>query len=138
MGVDYSFGYTHATYNSLKLSENNAEVNLAGKRQIFTPDVTSMLAAQYSFETGRKKNTQLFVRGEWKYLGSQYFDEANTIEQNPYSIFNTRVGINLKKFSIIFWGKNLADKKYILYAYDFGAVHLGDPETYGVTVSLKF
>ncbi|MEO6839045.1 MAG: TonB-dependent receptor [Ginsengibacter sp.] len=136
--VDYSFGYTNVKYNSLKLSENNAEVNLAGKRQIFTPDVTSMLAAQYSFEIGHKKNTQLFVRGEWKYLGNQYFDQANTIEQNPYSIFNTRCGINLKKFSIILWGKNLADKKYILYAYDFGAVHLGDPETYGATVSVKF
>ncbi len=136
--VDYGFGYTNAKYNSLKLSENSAEVNLAGKRQIFTPDVTSMLALQYSFEIGNKKSTQLFVRGEWRYLGNQYFDLANTIEQKPYSIFNTRFGINLKQFSIIFWGKNLADKKYILYAYDFGAVHLGDPETYGATVSVKF
>ena len=39
---------------------------------------------------------------------------------------------------IILWEKNLIDKKYILYAYDFGAVHLGDPETYGATVSVKF
>ena len=135
--VDYSFGYTHATYNKLKLSENNSDVDLAGKRQIFTPDVTSMIAAQYNIEIGNKKNTQLFVRGEWKYLGSQYFDLANTIEQNPYSLFNTRFGINLKNLSIIFWGRNLGDKKYILYAYDFGAVHLGDPKTYGVTVSVK-
>lgn len=138
LDVDYSFGYTHATYNSLKLSENNAEVNLAGKRQIFTPDVTSMLALQYSIEIGKRKNTQLFAGGEWKYLGKQYFDLANTIQQNPYSIFNTRFGVNLKKLSIIFWGRNLADKKYILYAYDFGAVHLGDPKTYGATVAVKF
>jgi len=138
LDVDYSFGYTHATYNSLKISENNAEVNLSGKRQIFTPDVTSMLALQYSIEIGKRKNTQLFAGGQWMYLGKQYFDLANTIQQNPYSIFNARFGVNLKKFSIILWGRNLADKKYILYAYDFGAVHLGDPKTYGATVAVKF
>ena len=138
LDVDYSFGYTHATYNSLKLSENNAEVNLAGKRQIFTPDVTSMLALQYGFIIGNKKNTQLFVRGEWRYLGKQYFNLANTLDQDPYSILNTRFGVNLKNFSITFWERNLGNKKYISYAYDFGAVHLGNPKTYGATVSVKF
>jgi len=56
-------------------------------------------------------------------LYKQYFDLENTIAQDPCSIFNTRLLINLKGFSIIFWGKNPDDKKYILYVYDFGAVH---------------
>lgn len=136
--IDYNFGYTHATYSKLKIPGNNAEVDLEGNRQIFTPDVTSMLATQYSIEVGRKKNVQLFVRGEWEYLGKQYFDLANTISQNPYSLLNTRFGVNLKNISISFWGRNLGDKKYILYAYDFGAVHLGNPKTYGATVAVKF
>lgn len=136
--INYDFGYTHATYNSLKVSENNSEVNLEGNRQVFTPDITSMLALQYNIEIGKKKNTQLFVRGEWKYLGKQYFDLANSIDQNPYSIFNTRFGVNLKNISIVLWGRNLGNKKYISYAYDFGAVHLGNPKTYGATVSVKF
>jgi iron complex outermembrane receptor protein len=97
-----------------------------------------MLALQYSIEIGNKKNTQLFAGGQWRYLGKQYFDLANTIEQNPYSIFIVRFGVNLKKLSIIFWGRNLVDKKYILYAYDFGAVHLGDPKTYGMTLAARF
>jgi iron complex outermembrane receptor protein len=36
------------------------------------------------------------------------------------------------------WGKNLGDKEYISYAYDFGAVHLGNPRTYGVTLMANF
>jgi iron complex outermembrane recepter protein len=38
----------------------------------------------------------------------------------------------------MFWARNLSDKKYIGYAYDFGAVHLGDPKTMGVTLSTGF
>jgi iron complex outermembrane receptor protein len=36
------------------------------------------------------------------------------------------------------WVRNIGDEKYISYAYDFGAVHLGDPRTFGVTVTGRF
>jgi iron complex outermembrane receptor protein len=32
------------------------------------------------------------------------------------------------------WARNLGNKKYISYAYDFGAYHLGDPSTFGATL----
>jgi iron complex outermembrane receptor protein len=133
--AEYNFGYTDATYKTLKLSQNGSETDLAGKRQIFTPDVTSMLALQYSYPVGDK--LKLVVRGEWMYLGKQYFDLANTIEQSPYSLFNTRFGIAMKHIEIMFWVRNIGDKKYISYAYDFGAVHLGNPRTYGVTLTAR-
>jgi len=40
----YNIGYTDAEYKTLKLSQNGSTVDLAGKKQIFTPDVTSMMA----------------------------------------------------------------------------------------------
>ena len=48
--ADYNFGYTDAEYKTLKLSQNGSAVDLDGKKQIFTPDITSMLALQYSFD----------------------------------------------------------------------------------------
>lgn len=135
---DYNFGYTNAKYKSLKVSSNGEAVDLDGKRQIFTPDVTSMFAAQYSYAFESKQQLKLVVRGEWFYLGTEYFDLANNIKQSPYSLLNTRVGVSSKHFDIFFWGKNLSDKHYIAYAYDFGAVHLGDPKSYGVTLMAKF
>lgn len=135
--LHYNFGYNNAEYKILKLSQNGSEVNLKGKHQIFTPDITSMLAAQYSYEIGKKQNLKFILRGEWKYLGRQYFDLANTIRQSSYSILNTRLGIAAKNFSIMVWGRNLGNKKYISYAYDFGAIHLGDPKTYGVTFATR-
>lgn len=135
--LDYSFGYTNATYSELKISQNGAEINLQGKHQQFTPDVTSMLAAQYTILMSEKRGFKLFVRGEWRYLGKQYFDLSNTIAQSPYQIINVNLGLTLKKLSLNLWARNLNDARYISYAYDFGAVHLGNPRTYGATITIR-
>jgi iron complex outermembrane recepter protein len=132
--IDYSFGYTDAHYESLNLSENGAAIDLAGKKQIFTPEATSMLAPQYSVLLCAREDLRLIVRGEWFWLGRQYFDLENTISQNPYSKINARVGVSTKHLQLFVWARNLTATKYIEYAYDFGAVHLADPRTYGVTV----
>lgn len=134
----YNVGFTDAEYKTLKLSQNGSSVDLAGKKQIFTPETTSMLALQYGYAIGTRQNLQLVVRGEWMYLGKQYFDLANNISQSPYHLLNTRFGLAANNFEIMFWGRNLADRNYISYAYDFGAVHLGNPRTYGVTLMGRF
>jgi iron complex outermembrane receptor protein len=55
--VDYSFGYTDAEYTELKVSQNGSAVDLKGKKQIFTPNYTSMLALQYGYAIGAKKSS---------------------------------------------------------------------------------
>ena len=136
--VDYNFGYTDAKYTSLKLSQNGQSVDLNGKKQIFTPGITSMLALQYSYNLDASQHTKLITRAEWLQLGTEYFDLANTIKQSPYGLINLRIGVSTKCFDVFLWSRNTGDKKYIAYAYDFGAVHLGDPATFGATVSYKF
>jgi iron complex outermembrane receptor protein len=136
--IAYNFGYTQARYNDLQFSNNGQMLNLKGNHQIYTPDVTSMLAMQYTYELGGAKNVQLIARGEWRYLGDQYFDLANQIEQKAYSLFNARMGVSLKKMDVFLWGANLFNKHYIDYAYDFGAAHLGNPKTYGLGIKLNF
>jgi len=131
---NYNFGYTHARYSSLKLASNGQTVNLNGNRQIFTPDITSLLAVQYSYMLFPKQQVMAVARGEWNYLGIEYFDLANTIRQSSHSIINTRIGISSPHIEVFFWARNIANTKYIEYAYDFGAVHLGNPETRGITL----
>jgi iron complex outermembrane receptor protein len=135
--INYQAGYTWAEYETLKVPQNGAVVDLSGKKQLFTPNVTSMLALQYQYQFGGEFPLQLVARGEWQYLGRQYFDLNNAIRQSPYNLFNTRVGVAAKNVSLFFWGRNLGNRKYIAYAYDFGAVHLGSPETWGVTLSFS-
>ena len=132
----YNLGYTDAKYTRLRLSQNGSEVDLTGNRQIFTPDITSLLALQYTAQVSRPGKIQLIARGEWTYLGKEYFDLANTINQSSYNLFNARIGLTTKYASLYFWERNIGNVKYIAYAYDFGAVHLGNPRTVGATVRL--
>lgn len=136
--LNYSFGYTDAQYQRLKIPQNGTETDLKGRRQLFTPNVTSMLAVQYGYGIQSKQSLQLIIRGEWKYIGTEYFDLANTIRQSPYHLFNAQAGITSKHIELLLWARNISDRHYISYAYDFGAVHLGNPKTYGVTVKTMF
>ena len=83
--ADYNFGYTDATYKNLKLSQNGSVTDLNGKKQVFTPDVTSMFAVQYSLDAGTKKQLKFILRGESMYIGKQYFDLSNNISQKGYN-----------------------------------------------------
>lgn len=132
--VSYDLGVTDASYESLTLARGGEEVNYGDNRQIFTPEITSLLALQYHVPLGRM---EFFVRGEWKYLGEHYFDLANTLKQDPYSLFNGHAGLSSGNFDLTFWIRNIFDEEYISYGYDFGAVHLGNPATYNIGLSFK-
>ncbi len=136
LSLQYSLGYTKATFGSLELSQNGGVLNLKGNRQLFSPDITSMLATQYDHVFSKKWTG--FVRAEWKYLGVTYFDLANTIRQAPYHVMNASAGIGYQQVRLQVWARNLTKTRYISYAYDFGAVHLGDPQSAGVTLSVQF
>jgi len=136
LDIVYNFGYTHARYTSLEVSNNGTILNLKGNHAIYTPDITSMLALQYAYTL--TPDLKLIGRGEWHYLGDQYFDLANQIEQKAYHLFNVRLGVSTKRFDVFLWDNNLFNKHYIDYAYDFGASHLGNPQVYGVTFRTRF
>lgn len=136
--IDYNFGYTHARYTDLNVASNGETLNLKGNHQVYTPDATSMLALQYTYDLGGAQHVKLIVRGESVYTGNQYFDLANQIEEKAYNLFNARLGAATKNFSLFLWARNIGDKKYIDYAYDFGASHLGNPRTYGATLRANF
>ena len=121
--VTYHLGYTHATYTSGDLSSNGNQVPLDGKYQVFTPDMTSMLAVQYNKHI--TKSASAFIRGEWYYFGKQYFDLANQVEQSSYQLFNASAGITYSQFGLSVWLRNITGTQYIAYAYDFGAARLG-------------
>jgi iron complex outermembrane receptor protein len=136
--IEYNFGYTNAEYSKLRVPNQGVEVDLEGNKQIFTPEITSMLAVQYGHRISEWQSLKVVLRGEAMYIGDQYFDLANNIKQNAYSLFNARAGVSGNNFELMFWMRNIADKRYISYAYDFGGTHLGDPRNLGVTLRGMF
>ncbi len=136
LSIDYNTGITNAKFETLEIAQNGNANILNGNKQIFTPDLVSNLALQYDQKFN--KNLSGFARTEWRYIGRTYFDLANSIQQNPYSIINASLGVQMGDVQIKFWTRNLTNQKYISYAYDFGAVHLGDPATSGLSIAIKF
>ncbi|RBQ06217.1 TonB-dependent receptor [Pedobacter miscanthi] len=138
LSVDYNFGYTDARYKSLNVSKGGETVDLADNKQIYTPETTSMLALQYSYEVDKASKLNAIARGEWLFTGNQFYDLSNQIQQKGYSVYNAKIGFSAKKYDLFFWGRNLANKTYVDYAYDFGAAHLGNPKTYGISLVGRF
>lgn len=138
LSIDWSFGYTHATFDNLMLPEESGEVDYAGNKQIFTPDVTSMVAVQWTPQFFNSNQLNWMVRGEWLYFGEQFFNLQNTISQDAYQIANVKFGVASDTMELTLWAKNIFDETYIDYAYNFGPSHLGNPATFGLTAMYKF
>ena len=135
--MNYTGGMTDARFKSFKTGQNGDIVDLAGKRQIFTPLSTDFLSVQYQRKIDKAKKIGMMLRAEYKFFGKQYFDVANNIKQDQYGLLNLKAGIDFKNAALSIWARNTGDKKYIAYAYDFGAVYLGNPRVIGMSIDVK-
>lgn len=129
-------GLTDARYIDLSLPKGGQMVNYKGNKQIFTPNYTTASIIQYSFSFN--DNSRLIFRNEWLNFGNQYFDLANTIAQKAYGILNSRVAFQWKKTELSIWGRNLTDKRYLSYGYDFGGVYMAPPRQVGTSLIIQW
>lgn len=132
--LQYHAGVTNATYQRFTTVIDGKQIELHHKKQIFTPNITQFLTTTYQKQMGQK---QLWINVQYVYSGSQFFDLVNLIEQKAYGLIHAQVGINVSKMKIYLWSRNISNKKYFSYAYNFGAVHLGNPRTLGIGISYK-
>jgi iron complex outermembrane receptor protein len=135
--MNYTGGMTNARFKSFKTGQNGNIIDLAGKRQIFTPLSTDFISFQYQRKLDKAKNIGMMLRAEYKFFGKQYFDVGNNIKQDQYGLLNLKAGIEYKNTELSVWSRNTANQKYISYAYDFGAVYLGNPRVIGISLAVK-
>ncbi len=135
-----NIGFTHAEYRDLNTVGEGDNVQLKGNKPVFTPDWTGFLGAQYTVPLGTSSQHRLDLGVYAKFVGQQYFNVENTLGQKAYNLLNANIGYAFRGYELVLWAQNLADKRFVDYAYDFGfaAVHLGRPATYGVTVRKRF
>ncbi|MEM7064840.1 MAG: TonB-dependent receptor [Cyanobacteria bacterium P01_B01_bin.77] len=110
--------------------------NSDGNQLTFAPDLTYNLALQYRSPQG------IFGRLELQGLGTTFFDDANTLEQDPYAIVNARLGYEMENLGLYLFANNIFDTEYINQAFalpPIGAIaSYGVPATYGVQVRTRF
>ncbi|MDL5511104.1 TonB-dependent receptor [Arenibacter sp. M-2] len=140
LNVDYNFSFNHGRYTKLTKPDvsTGKEIDLKGNWLIMQPEFTSMFAVQYT--TNLSKEIKGTIRGEWSSIGKNYLNIENSVKQNPYSLFNTKVGVSYKKTDVHFWARNIFNKRYLSFVYPSGAPYttLGLPATFGVSILSKF
>jgi iron complex outermembrane recepter protein len=135
--LTWNGGYTNAKFQNLTIAGDEGNQDFKGKRQIFTPDMTSNVIGQYQRQLSVAHDLAFSVRLEWQFLGKTYFDLENQLWQDPYQRINGRISLQKGQWELAFWGRNMANTKYIDYAYNFGAAHLGDPATFGASLRVE-
>jgi iron complex outermembrane receptor protein len=133
--IQYSGGLTDAKYQKLDIVSDGNQIDLSGNKQVFTPMSNNLLGLQYQLKIGEH---DFSIRTDYVQTGTQYFDLANKIKQEAYGVLNMRSSFSMNSFEISIWARNIGGTKYIDYAYDFGAAHLGRPRTIGVGIGYKF
>lgn len=121
-----------------------ATIDLSGKPVIGSAKWTGQVSLDYDTPI----NDRLALNG---YVNQTYRSKTNLL--NPYSVYGeqagyglTNAGIGIRtaddRYSLLFWGRNIFDKRYGVGVGAAGAVNpfirvLGDPRTFGATVRAR-
>ena len=154
--ADGSVGYVHKDVKQFPAADVTGTVRNIGNvfKPGFSPDYTANAGLTYSAEVG-SGGMRLTARGGWTYVSKQFlfgnpltapFKESTSAA--PRSLFDAqlkldRIALGGSELSVMVWGKNLTDKKYVSRSVDFGQLGYagtiyGEPRTYGITAEIEF
>ena len=129
--------FASAGYADMEYTES-PEVD--GNKLPFAPAFNYAVVARCHFPVG----------GPWQFVSqagvhgqsSTYWDEANEVKTDGYSLVDVQAGFENGNWSLRLFAKNLLDEEYAGVVHAFpGSTALaqaGDPVTYGITVSCSF
>ena len=127
-------GYTDAEF--VDYTNELTGEDFDGNQLLYSPDYTYNVAVQYRSPGG------FFGRLEVQGVGTVFFDEANEIEEAPYTLVNARVGYEFDNMGIYLFANNLFDTEYVSLAFPGAGGNIlagyGDRRTFGVEVRSQF
>ena len=133
--IHTAYGYTHAQFQRYIDGKNDYR----GKFVPYAPQHTLSLTASWSIATGVRWLGDLVLRGGLRSAGKIYWNEANTLSQPFYTLYDASLRFEQKHYSIDFWGRNLSDRTFdVFYFKSIGNefVQRGHPRCFGVTLTL--
>ena len=134
--VEANASLSHARYSRLTtLDATFTNADFRGNRPINNPNAASFLAVQYTYAL--PKTTAAFIRGEHRYTGVYYFDFNNAKKQDPFSVYNLRLGVTYRNYELAGWVRNVTDQRYITFGVG-GSYLLSNPRLSGITLTARF
>ena len=110
-------------------------VDYSGKRLPWAPDLTAHLGASYHWKNG------VYALADFFWTGKQYFDAANTLEQDDYALVNLKAGYLIGSWDMTIWCRNLFDQEFsdkkVKTNMGQTLVEDGQPLTVGLTLNWR-
>ena len=138
-----NFGGEHAYITST----NNSSTAAVGQDVLYTPKYTANVTANYGWHV--TDSVSAFVLADYEYTGQSYGSFIVSTPQAPnpsylnssYSVVNLNTGVNVGRYEVSLFAKNLFDNKTILQAPTINSVTMGytmRPLTVGLALQAKF
>jgi len=121
----------------------NIASTISDRQQAHAPNYQYLLGTQYRTASG------YFARVEVNGVDRFYFSNSHSIQSDPYTLVNARIGYQSKNWEAFLWGRNLTDEKYATRGFYFGNnpqtgyadetyLRLGDRQQFGLTTRFFF
>jgi iron complex outermembrane receptor protein len=138
-----NLGSEHAYITSTK----NASTAAVGQDVLYTPKYTANVTANYGWKV--TDAVSAFVLADFEYTGRAFgsFIVPTPTAANPsyidlaYSVVNLNAGVNVGRYEVSLFAKNLLDNKTILQSPTINSVTMGytvRPLTVGIALQVKF
>ncbi|MDO4692048.1 MAG: TonB-dependent receptor [Porphyromonadaceae bacterium] len=137
-----AYGLTDAKFVDNK---RDAKTDYTGNRLPYAPQNTVSLELRKSIDLGQRSPIRaLHLSAQYKGAGKIYYDEANVLVQDYYSLLSARVSLEHSLVRLDLWGENLTNTHYLAHYFALqmgkarrGFAQAGRPLQLGATLSFS-
>ena len=129
-----NYGYTNAKFEEF----NDGVTDYSGNYLPYAPQHTASAMTSYRIPLNCAVLDDITLNASWQGAGKIYWNEANTLKQNFYSLLNASVELRKGDYKLSLWGRNIANTDYYTFYFksmgnDF--MSQGKPCRWGATFS---
>jgi iron complex outermembrane receptor protein len=113
LALSASYGYTHATFTEYV----DGNDDWAGNRIPYAPQSTLFLRAAYTWKLSRGPVNSISASGNLNRVGKIWWNEANSLSQDPYWLAGADINVNLGRLSVFARTENLTGTGYQVFYF---------------------
>ncbi|MBP1630013.1 MAG: fyuA [Bacteroidetes bacterium] len=133
LSLNLSYGFIHARFIEYK----NGQENYSNKKLPYSPSNTISIGAYYFLILSSHYIDDINFGISYSGAGKIYFDEANSVSQEYYSLIDANINLHRDRFNLRLWARNITNTDYnTFYFMSLGKsyVQKGRPIQFGLTL----
>ena len=140
LAASFSLGYTEARFADY-VRDSVKNIDYSGNFIPYVPLYTYHTGATYRIPLYHKVVDEIRLSLTWQGTGRIYWDDTNTLTQDPYGLLSARIEYLFKSFTFALWARNLLNQNYFAFQFSALGSHYaqpGVPRILGATLSARF